>query len=291
MEIGMKKILWLRKNYIRYAFKRLVEERFSPNFIITRVLQRLGISLPFVFKRYGLYLKMHPSATSLELYRGKRLIDADKFIIDTFVGPHSKCIDVGANIGHLSILMAKQAKEGFVIAIEPVPRIFSFMVENIEINKVENIIPINIAIDEKDGIKEFFYIKYSDDQSSFTINEEKFVLKDVRKINVIALRLDKLLELLNIKSVDFLKIDVEGAELLVLKSLGDYIKSVKYIWFEFIEKNYSKFGYTLEDIISFLNLNNFSLFKLNDNKQLTQVLSPNELTGYMGNLLAINNQF
>jgi hypothetical protein len=45
MEIGMKKILWLRENYIRYAFKRLVEERFSPNFIfiITKVLQRQDI--------------------------------------------------------------------------------------------------------------------------------------------------------------------------------------------------------------------------------------------------------
>jgi len=275
---------------IKRILKRLIEEKFSLAFIFTRLIMKLGVSPPFVFKTNGIKLKLHPSAITMELFRKKYSIDYDKFIIDRFVCENSICIDVGANIGHLSILMAKKAKNGIVIAIEPQFRIFKFMIENICINNVNNIFPLNAAIDEIKGVKKFYSLANADDQSSFVINMHKH--SNFKEEKVFAIRLDDLLQAFSFSKVDFLKIDVEGAELFVLKSLGEFIKNVKYIWFEFIEENYKKFNYTKKEIFEFLTLNEFSLFFLNDKKKIQPIVDITEIKDdFMGNLLAVNNKY
>ncbi|MGC8981473.1 MAG: FkbM family methyltransferase, partial [Minisyncoccia bacterium] len=83
-----------------------------------------------------------------------------------------------------------------------------------------------------------------------------------KKYNVLVLRLDSLLKLLNFQKIDFLKIDVEGVKLFILRSLGESLSKVFYILFEFSEENYKKFGYSEKDIFSFLEKTNFKIHRL-----------------------------
>jgi FkbM family methyltransferase len=266
------------------ALKRLSEENFSPLFLISVFLSRTKISLPFTFKRDGVLLKLHPSSVTLGLWRRKYSLEADKIVIEKIVKENFICFDIGANIGHLSILMAKKAKNGLVLSIEPSPRIFSYLLDNIQINRLKNVIPLNIAISEENGIKEFFTFTYADDQSALVINKNW----KSEKYKVATLRLDELIKILGINKIDFLKIDVEGAELLVLKSLRKHIDRVKYVWFEFNEENYWKFNYVGKEIMNFLKNHNFSLYMLDEKNNFCEI--NNHLENFKGNLLAIKNE-
>lgn len=60
-------------------------------------------------------------------------------------------IDIGANIGDSSIYFAiNGAKE--VYAIEPMPKLFNYLTENIRFNNITNIIPLNVAIGNEEGL-------------------------------------------------------------------------------------------------------------------------------------------
>jgi hypothetical protein len=109
-------------------------------------------------------------------------------------------------------------------------------------------------------------------------------------VKVLSLRLDNLLGILKLNKIDFLKIDVEWAELLVLRSLGEYISKVKYIWFEFIEENYRKFNYNGQQLLDFLDKHRFSVYMLSENGSLYNIKDFSKLKNYSGNLLAVNNE-
>ena len=61
-----------------------------------------------------------------------------------------------------------------------------------------------------------------------------------------------------IENIDVLKIDTEGYDFNVIRGLGDYIKIVKYIYFEHHFHNMLVKDYTLSDVNSFLISNNFT---------------------------------
>jgi hypothetical protein len=170
---------------VKRYIKRLLEEKFSPYFIMASFLLRTGISLPFKFKSHGILLRMHPSSITLGIWRGHYSIETDKVIIDKLIREDFICFDIGANIGHLSILMAKKASNGLVFSIEPQPKVFAYLLDNIQINNIENIIPINIAISEDNGITEFYSFNYADDQSALVIDKQwkfKMVKDSIFKI-------------------------------------------------------------------------------------------------------------
>jgi len=70
-------------------------------------------------------------------------------------------------------------------------------------------------------------------------------------------RLDNILKNEKIKLVDILKIDTEGYDFHVIKSMGDLLKNVKFIYFEHHFHNMLKKGYNFKDVNSFLKSKNF----------------------------------
>lgn len=123
-------------------------------------------------------------------------------------------VDAGAHIGTFTILLSKIVGEkGKVIAIEPERNSFLQLTKNLEINRIKNVIPINIGLSDFNGYKDFFVDKESA-CSSFISNPDQQI---VDKTNVKVKSLDSLLQEINIDKIDFLKIDTEGAELEILK--------------------------------------------------------------------------
>lgn len=271
---------------IKRLIQRFCEEKFSPSFIFSVLISRTKISLPFKFKFYDdLFLKFYPTSITLGLWRKKYSIESDAKLIENLVKDDFICFDVGANIGHLSLIMAQKAKNGLVFAIEPSRKIFSYFLGNIKINSFTNIVPLNLAISKNEGLEEFYEYLYADDQSAM----QKSYNWEANRYLVPTIRLESLMQIFKLNRIDFLKIDVEGAELFVLESLGRYLKNVKYIWFECIEKNYLNFGYSSKDIFNFLDKNNFEI-KLFDhkNEKFVKIEKLTDLPdNFRGNLLAI----
>lgn len=129
-------------------------------------------------------------------------------------------IDVGANIGKYTILAAKIVKEkGRVIAIEPEPCNYEVLIKNISINKLRNVTAINCAAWD-DDCKIKLYIGHDSEGHSGKITGHKWIFVKARK-------LDSLIDKLRLDKVDMIKIDVEGAEVEVLRGLEQTLNNYR----------------------------------------------------------------
>jgi len=129
-------------------------------------------------------------------------------------------VDVGANIGVYTVLAAeKVGKNGKVIAIEPEPKNYQQLLKNIKLNNFQNVTPINIALADHNGIEKL-YISYCAGLHSLIASENT-----ISSIKVSLKTVDKLLEELNLKKIDIIKIDTEGSELPVLRGAEKTLKA------------------------------------------------------------------
>jgi len=120
-------------------------------------------------------------------------------------------IDIGAHLGEYSLAVAKNAET--VIAVEANPDTFKILQKNIELNKISNIIPINKAIYDSTGYQNLQIFGDKSGMSSMVMNYED----KSDSIKVKTETLDRLVDNLKLEKVDWIKIDVEGAEYNVLK--------------------------------------------------------------------------
>ena len=119
-------------------------------------------------------------------------------------------IDVGAAFGFYSIVASKKVgKQGKVVAIEPQPDSFEMLNKNIKLNKLKNISTLNHAVSLKKTTLKLY--------SSYSTVQERAGQNPQQYIEVSADNLDNLLGQLAIDEANWIKVDVEGAELEVLK--------------------------------------------------------------------------
>jgi len=137
-------------------------------------------------------------------------------------------LDVGAHIGKYTIMVGRKLIEGKIIAIEPEPGNFEILRKNVSLNRLNNVTALNIAASDKDDMITFYKIKGPHTGWHSTIKPRW----DYEEIKVEARRLSSVLQSLGVKQIDLLKIDVEGAERLVLEGLGTKLYDVKKIIYE-----------------------------------------------------------
>lgn len=126
--------------------------------------------------------------------------------------PH--IIDCGANIGLATIYYKMLFPDSQIIAFEPDIKTFAILKNNIANNKLNNITLINKAVSDQDGKIKLFYNKNIPGSGRMSIQERKEV-PDNQIIDSV-----KLSSFIKGK-VDILKLDIEGAEDIVLKELSD----------------------------------------------------------------------
>jgi FkbM family methyltransferase len=140
-------------------------------------------------------------------------------------------VDVGANIGYFTLLSSKLvSNSGKVWAAEPEPHNLSSLKANIELNHFNNIVIVDKAITDYDGIAKFFVSKSESGEHSLIGGRSH--IKDT--INVITSRLDNVV---NGEKVNLIKVDTEGNEYSVLKGARETIlankdiKVITEVWF------------------------------------------------------------
>lgn len=155
--------------------------------------------------------------------------------------------DIGANVGLYTLPMAKKAAQ--VISIEPEPEIFNRLEANVKHNNLTNVRCFNSALGNFTG--------------ESTLSLKTFRVGDEgEKIEVI--KGDDLIKRYGLPKPTAVKIDVEGAELKVLKGMRGSLSDCKLLCCEIHSPKVLQ-G-TVEDIVSFLNSCGFSEIEMNPYK-------------------------
>lgn len=122
-------------------------------------------------------------------------------------------IDVGANLGVYSMMAAAKSRHGQVISIEANKRFYDYLSENIRRNNLKNITALHYAIWNTND--EELTIYQTQDNISKQYNATLFGSEQGNVVNASKVRtrtLDSIIEEFGCKRVDWLKIDIEGAE-------------------------------------------------------------------------------
>jgi FkbM family methyltransferase len=165
------------------------------------------------------------------------------------INSNAICVDIGANIGYFTMLMAQKASSGCVHAFEPIKLNASLLKVSAELNGFTNIRINQCAVGNVEGNVSFS--QSSDSAYSSMIDTDRKPLD--RILTVPSITLDAYLEREGISQVDVLKVDVEGAEDLVLtgatRLLNDEKRRPSVILMELYDGNLQAFGTSVDSIV------------------------------------------
>ena len=154
---------------------------------------------PGISKELALYKVHEPLAT--------------KLLMET-LKPGMNAVDIGGNIGYYAMLEARLVgPEGKVIAIEPMPDNSEQLCNNIKINGYQNIRIHKVAIGDRDGTA----LMYITGKSNWHSLHPPVSAKGELKVPVSTL--DSLLMPYNLASVDLVRMDLEGYEIVVIEGM------------------------------------------------------------------------
>lgn len=160
---------------------------------------------------------------SFELCKNE-LFDHDMYLFHSSK-PDPYIIDCGANLG-LSVLYFKEMYPlARVVAFEADKNIFSYLEKNIISFNLKNVEIINKAVWDKNEI-----LLFLEEGGAGGRIEKKMVDENLKYTEVPA---TSIREYIINQEVDFLKIDIEGAEYEVIKDCQDLLPNVNYIFIEY----------------------------------------------------------
>jgi FkbM family methyltransferase len=165
------------------------------------------------------------------------------------VRPTDICFDVGANIGYHTTLMAQAAPAGEVHSFEPVPVNWHLACLNVLINGFQNVTNNNIALGDRQG-RVAFSTATDGAYSSMVPTGRR---AESSRIEVEVDTLDAYVHVRGLKRVDVLKVDVEGAEGLVLQGaqrlLSDPTRRPRIIMVELFDANHVQYQTSIGEIV------------------------------------------
>ncbi|MBA7480352.1 hypothetical protein ES707_15803 [subsurface metagenome] len=212
------------------------------------------------------------------------------------IKPGYTVFDIGANIGWHSINIAKSLPDASVFAFEPIPETFAYLKKNVEMNGVSNVQLYNFGFFNEEKELKFYFC---DDSSASTSIANIEGRDDARIMSCSVRKLDDFVAEHDLK-VNFIKCDVEGAELFVFQGGMESIRRHKpIILSEMVRKWCAKFDYSpnkIIDLISGAGYKCFTVkgsklvefFKMDDNTVETNFffLDPDEHAKYIQSLVA-----
>lgn len=199
--------------------------------------------------------------------------DAD--LLYSLINDGDTIFDIGANIGWYSISMAKRFPGSVIYAFEPLPATFSNLQKNIGINELKNVVQNNFGFSSEEKTLTFYsspHTSVSNSARNITGDDEAVVTECKVK------KMDDFVSAEKLK-VDFIKCDVEGAELFVFQGGLDTINEHKPVVFtEMLRKWSAKFNYHPNDIIDLFSKLGYNCFYNDGNNKLKEIKLVDEET-------------
>ncbi|MFP3389260.1 FkbM family methyltransferase [Brevibacillus sp. SIMBA_040] len=127
------------------------------------------------------------------------------------VQPDYVCLDIGANLGTISLALSYLAPSGKVYAFEPSSINYHFLTKTLEDNQIQNVEPVPLGVFDRNGTIEFCEVDRGGGWS-FVASEATSAATDT----ITCTRLDDWVAEKNLSRIDLIKIDVEGSEVQAL---------------------------------------------------------------------------
>lgn len=195
----------------------------------TRGMRRLA--------EYGLFTKEYVLETRYGFSMSVGRLDAIRWYIHYFghfepqiskawhnlLRPGDTVLDIGGNVGYHALLAGKcVGSKGKVITFEPSTRIYSELLANINLNPSSNIEAKKLAVSDKAGSVDFYFAGENAEGNSSIIASHGG--RKTEKVDTVSF--DEIAMMLPLISINLIKIDVEGAEGLVLNGLQRHLDAL-----------------------------------------------------------------
>jgi len=129
-------------------------------------------------------------------------------------------VDLGANIGYYTLLLSKLVgKNGKVFSFEPEPKNFALLKNNVKTNKCSNVILENKGVSDRTG-KAKLWLRSDSNKGGHRLIPINKSIHHSKPIEIDIITFDDYFK----DKIDFVKIDVEGAEIMVLKGMKNALK-------------------------------------------------------------------
>ena len=191
---------------------------------------------------------------------------------------HVVIFDIGACEGEDSIRYSRLFTNGKVYAFEPLPKNIELAKQNIEAYKATNVTLVPLAFSDKKGTAVFHVSSGTPEgqppgedwdygnKSSSLLPPDKLLsvhkwLKFNEQLEVAADTITNFCTTHHIQTIDFMHMDVQGAELMVLNGAGNLISNIKAIWMEVGDISFYKNQPLRTDVEAFMHNHGFFLFK------------------------------
>src|SRR5215213_7865960 len=186
------------------------------------MLRRLAMKMlkgpPLDLETFGVRMRLYPYKNVCErrLLFTPQYFDADELkVLTSKIKDGFTFIDVGSNVGWYALFLAQEAGPAVttrILAVEPQPEIFDRLIYNIRQNPSCTIKAVDCAVADKTGELTLFLDPLNRGEASLKIVNSS----QTDAIRVPAVTLLDLLSREGLTRVDAIKLDVEGAEDLVL---------------------------------------------------------------------------
>jgi FkbM family methyltransferase len=168
-------------------------------------------------------------------------------------------LDIGANVGYYTVIAARVVGDtGRVYAFEPDPASFAFLDRNVRLNGFQNVtLELKAASDQNGAIKLYLDDRNKGDHRIYQTEKER------PSVDIEAVALDDYFRD-DVGRIDFVKIDTQGAEMLILQGMQGIMRSNENVRMavEFWPHGLSGLGGTAEGLLEILESHDFLFFDL-----------------------------
>ena len=231
---------------LQYGWRRRYKVTISG--VTTRFTTEDPYSLRWFYPRYG-GKSFHEEAVS------RHLVDLcrDKTCF----------VDVGANLGWFTCVVGNQMKTGEVHSFEIDDVNYGILSENVRLNGLRNVHTTLAAVGDKKGFVDYFRPPRSaSPETGITKNKGSFSERIAREM----IDLDSYFEAAGV-APDVLKIDVEGAEKLVLDGMQNIMKMYKpVVILEVHPMALRTLGHSVCDIVDLLNTFGYDVLQVRNHR-------------------------
>jgi FkbM family methyltransferase len=227
-------------------------------FIYWNVCKVLGKDFHAVLwgNKFKFWISSHQSYWLFKNY----YLDTDEFNLIKEISREDDIVfDIGANIGIYSIWFAKCINgKGKVYAFEPDQENFKRLNYALSINEISSVMPVNVALSNSTGDAKF---SIGLDEQNALINEKSSLSKEFQMVSTSTI--DNFCSSEQIDEINYMKIDVEGAEWFVLNGANEMLfnKRIKIIQLE-INSQLLKFNINVEQLHQYMLSFGYNLYRL-----------------------------
>jgi FkbM family methyltransferase len=168
-------------------------------------------------------------------------------MMERLISEGDNFFDIGANIGWYSINIASACRDAKIFSFEPIPKTYTQLNRNVQLNLLKNITTYNFGFSDRDDEFPFYcYSEGSGNASSANLTGRD----DVEVVNCKVKTIDDFIVETS-QHIDFIKCDVEGAELMVFRGgIKTISRDLPIIFSEILRKWTAKFNYNPNEIFN-----------------------------------------